>query len=111
MLLLGTSLGLAVFFGGAFVWSWRSRGKLAEQLSAAEEQLAETRREIAASKQSFEQLKSKYAHDLRSPLQAAMGYADLLMAESTGNLNPKQKRFLENLALATRKIVDIIEQD
>jgi signal transduction histidine kinase len=50
-----------------------------------------------------EELAPKLAHDLRGALNAVSGYADLLALESVGPLNPRQKRFVEEIRAGTQK--------
>jgi hypothetical protein len=38
-----------------------------------------------------------------------MGYADLLAAETTGPLNPKQRRFVEMLRDGSLKLLEIMD--
>jgi len=110
MLFSGISLSLSLLLSAALIWACRSRATLLQQLRSEKEQLALAHRELATFGQQVEGFKAKYVHDLRSPLQAVMGYADLLLAETAGSLNPKQRKFLDNLRLATTKILDIIDQ-
>jgi PAS domain S-box-containing protein len=54
-----------------------------------------------------EQLISTVAHDLRNPISALEGYADLLM--KFGELNEQQQRFATRIRQTTRNLYDVIE--
>ena len=109
MLFFEISLALSALLTGSLLWACRSRGYLIQRLRKSEDQLATAQRDIARLTRELDQCKSRYAHDLRSPLQTVMGYADLLSAETTGPLNAKQRRFLDTLREGTHKLLQIIE--
>jgi signal transduction histidine kinase len=104
------SFGASLLLGGVLIWVWRTRASATKELKDREEQLAAVQQDLVRCSRQFDEFKTKLAHDIRGPLQSAMGYADLLEADATGPLNPKQKRFLEIMRATTPKILDIIDQ-
>lgn len=48
------------------------------------------------------------SHELRTPLNAILGFAELLEAESFGELNDKQKRFAHNILSAGKHLLSLI---
>lgn len=58
--------------------------------STREQHLADALRRV-------EELAPKLAHDLRGALNVVSGYADLLALESSGPLNPRQKKFVQEI--------------
>jgi PAS domain S-box-containing protein len=48
------------------------------------------------------------SHELRTPLNAILGFAELLEAESFGELNDKQKRFSHNILTAGKHLLSLI---
>jgi signal transduction histidine kinase len=50
------------------------------------------------------------AHDLRSPLTAITGFAELLLADQAGMLNESQRESLDYILQSGRKMVRIIEE-
>lgn len=54
-----------------------------------------------------EQLISTVAHDLRNPISALEGYADLMM--KFGEMNEQQQRFATRIRQTTRNLYDVIE--
>ncbi len=59
-----------------------------------------------------DQLKSEFlssmSHELRTPLHTIIGFADLLVEEMKGPLNPSQKRFAEHIQRDSRHLLAII---
>jgi CheY-like chemotaxis protein/two-component sensor histidine kinase len=57
-------------------------------------------------------LKSKFlacmSHELRTPLNAIVGFSDLLADGSPGDLNPKQKRFVNHIKQASGHLLQLI---
>jgi light-regulated signal transduction histidine kinase (bacteriophytochrome) len=51
----------------------------------------------------------KLTHDLRRPLQAVDGCADLLLGEIAGQHNQKQKRYVKCVRTSTRKILQVLD--
>jgi signal transduction histidine kinase len=111
MLLFGIPLGLSLLLCGVLIWVHSNRAAAVRHAGAQDRGLAAGGQELVQSHQRFEESRDRFAHDLRGPLQAIMGYADLLAADATGPLNPKQRSFLEKIRAAAIKITDIIDQE
>ena len=109
MLTSSISVGVSLLLCAALICICKSRKSVSGKLSAREEQLALAQQEIRQRVRELDEFRGKYLHDLRSPLQTVTGYADLLIAERTGPLNTKQKRFLENLRDGAQKLLEIID--
>jgi signal transduction histidine kinase len=78
-----------------------------QELEAANSELRSVNRELEA-------FAHTVAHDLRTPLNAMMGFAELLCSETPGPLNAVQKEYLldiqdsgERLAQLTKHLLDI----
>jgi signal transduction histidine kinase len=110
MLLFCISLGVLLLFCATLIWVRWNRAAAVRQLCAQDQGLAGKEQEPVQCSQYLES-RDRLVHDLRGPLQAIMGYADLLAADVTGPLSPKQRSFLENIRAAARKIKDIIDQN
>jgi signal transduction histidine kinase len=58
------------------------------------------------------QLKTEFlaniSHELRSLLHTIIGFAELLTEESVGQLNEKQKRFINHIYTDSRHLLDLI---
>jgi signal transduction histidine kinase len=57
-------------------------------------------------------LKSEFlanmSHELRTPLNAVNGFSELLLEESYGPLNPKQRRYVENILASGKHLLQLI---
>ena len=65
---------------------------------------------MALQKECSVQLPTRVAHDLRGALQFITGYADLLISERAGPLNPVQMQYLALIRTSTGRILEIVDQ-
>lgn len=49
------------------------------------------------------------SHDLGTPLNAMIGFSELLKQEIPGKLNDKQKMYLENILTSSKRMLDIVD--
>ena len=84
-------------------------------LKRAEKALFDTNKELELRNRDVEranQLKSAFlasmSHELRTPLNAIIGFADLMAEAHTGDLNEKQRRFIERIRTASRHLLALI---
>jgi DNA-binding NtrC family response regulator len=73
------------------------------QLEAANAELREVNREL-------DSFAHTVSHDLRNPLLAMIGFADLLSKEDTGALNPEQQRFVDEIRAAGVRLLQLTRQ-
>jgi signal transduction histidine kinase/DNA-binding response OmpR family regulator len=64
--------------------------------------------ELARASQAKSEFLARMSHDLRTPLNAVIGFADLLLTRQAGSLNDKQERYLGHVANAGRHLLDLI---
>jgi signal transduction histidine kinase len=50
------------------------------------------------------------SYQLRTPLTAIIGFSDLLSAPFTGELNPKQREYVDDISSSSRTLLTIIDQ-
>ena len=78
------------------------------QLAAANKELELRNREV----EHATKLKSKFlasmSHELRTPLNAIVGFSDLLAEGVPGELNPKQKRFVNHIKQGSAHLLQLI---
>ena len=72
---------------------------------------AELRAAKASAEQAY-QAKSQFlaymSHELRSPLNAILGFSEILEDQSVGALNPKQARYVSNVLTSGRHLLQLI---
>ncbi len=51
---------------------------------------------------------AKMSHELRTPLNSIIGFSELLESEGAGPLNAKQQRFVSNVLVSGRNLLDLI---
>lgn len=57
-------------------------------------------------------LKSEFlasmSHEFRTPLNAIIGFSEMLLSENFGELNEKQKKFMDNVALSGKHLLRLV---
>lgn len=70
--------------------------------------LKATNLELARASQVKSEFLARMSHDLRTPLNAVIGFADLLLTQQAGPLSDKQQRYLGHVANAGRHLLELI---
>ena len=100
------------FRATAIVRDITERRQLEAQLLAAQEnyirELELRNREAEHANQLKTEFLSNMSHELRSPLHTIIGFAELLIEESVGQLNEKQKRFINHMHTDSLHLLDLI---
>ncbi|MCU1300455.1 MAG: hypothetical protein JWQ87_739 [Candidatus Sulfotelmatobacter sp.] len=82
--------------------------KFVDKLAASNQELELRNREV----EHATRLKSKFlasmSHELRTPLNAIVGFSDLLADETPGELNIKQKRFINHIKQGSAHLLQLI---
>jgi len=53
---------------------------------------------------------ARMGHELRTPINAIKGFSDVLLSESFGALNAKQKEYLSKMTISSDKLLEVINQ-
>jgi PAS domain S-box-containing protein len=96
----------------AIVRDISERRQLEDQLRTAQEkyigELELRNREIERANQLKTEFLANMSHELRSPLHTVIGFAELLVEESVGHLNEKQKRFMTHIHSDSLHLLELI---
>ncbi|MBL7858443.1 MAG: PAS domain S-box protein [Cyclobacteriaceae bacterium] len=79
------------------------------QRNADEEKLLMQKRELEIVNQQLESFSYSVSHDLRSPLRAVGGYAQMLAEDYTGRLDEEANRLLHNIQSNARRMGSLID--
>ena len=93
----------------------RAHGELEHRVEERTTQLAAANKELDLRNREVERatrLKSKFlasmSHELRTPLNAIVGFSDLLAEQTAGELNEKQKRFVNHIKQGSAHLLQLI---
>ncbi len=75
----------------------RDNATLQARIAQRTRELEQANSELRSVNQELEAFAHTVAHDLRTPLHAMIGFAELLSGEKPGPLNPVQKEYLQNI--------------
>src|SRR5690606_38546594 len=78
------------------------------KLEVLRDQLQEKVSELAAATQAREQFMAVMSHEMRTPLNAIIGYADLLEMELGGTLTAGQREQVQRIQVGGRHLLDLI---
>jgi signal transduction histidine kinase/CheY-like chemotaxis protein len=78
------------------------------QLAAANKELELKNREVERATRLKSRFLASMSHELRTPLNAIVGFSDLLAEEVPGQLNPKQKRFVNHIKQGSAHLLQLI---
>jgi signal transduction histidine kinase len=73
-----------------------------------EDELLQAQKAAEAASQAKAKFLSMMSHDLRTPLQAISGFADLLSREKQGSLTERQRKALSRIQSASREMMRLI---
>src|SRR5581483_5870563 len=77
-------------------------------LATANKELELQNREVQRATQLKSQFLASMSHELRTPLNAIVGFSDLLAEKATGELSPKQERFVGHVRNGARHLLQLI---
>lgn len=79
-----------------------------ERLITMRDQLAARLEELSAATQARDRFIAMMSHEMRTPLNAILGYAELLELEIDGQITDGQRRNLERIRVGSRHLLDLI---
>ncbi len=78
------------------------------ELGAANKALEVQNREVERATRLKSKFLASMSHELRTPLNAIVGFSDLLAEQSAGQLNDKQKRFVNHIKQGSSHLLQLI---
>jgi len=75
-----------------------------------ERRVEERTARLAAANEELERFSYSVSHDLRSPLRAMTGFAELLARHAGGTLDPKGRHYLDNIVEGGQRMGALIEE-
>ncbi len=85
------------------------RKQAEETIKLMNEELANNLLQIQSINQELESFSYSVSHDLRAPLRAINGYAQILVEDFSGNLDPEAKRYIETISTNAQKMGNLID--
>ena len=79
-----------------------------ERLEAMRDELEARLTELSAATQARDRFVAMMSHEMRTPLNAILGYAELLELEIEGSINEQQRRNLDRIRVGSRHLLDLI---
>lgn len=85
---------------------FNERARIAEQ-ALTEAKIA--KEQLALANQSKAQFLSNISHEFRTPLNAVIGYAEMLESGLAGDLSRKQQAYAHNIAISGRHLLEMVD--
>jgi PAS domain S-box-containing protein len=82
--------------------------KFTERLAATNQELDLRNREVERATKLKSKFLASMSHELRTPLNAIVGFSELLAEGTPGQLNDKQKRFVEHIKQGSAHLLQLI---
>jgi PAS domain S-box-containing protein len=82
--------------------------KFTESLAASNQELELRNREVERATRLKSKFLASMSHELRTPLNAIVGFSELLADETPGQLNDKQKRFVNHIKQGSTHLLQLI---
>jgi len=92
-----------IFFVVAYVI-----GFVSEKRVKAEDGLATANKRLQVVSQAKSEFLANMSHELRTPLNSIIGFSEILLEKTFGNLNEKQMRYVSNIHTSGKHLLELI---
>ncbi len=82
--------------------------ELEARVEARTAELAVANQQLRDASRHKSEFLASMSHEIRTPLNSIIGFADLLIAQGVGPLNPRQQRFLTNILRSGQHLLQLI---
>ena len=82
---------------------------LLERVAERTADLEAANQELLTANRELEAFSSSVSHDMRQPLNAMIGFCDLLLSEADGALNPAQRQYTTEVSRGGRRLMQLTE--
>jgi len=79
------------------------------ELAELNQRLEQRTREVEEASRQKTEFLTRLSHELRTPMNAVVGFADLLAEKAAGPLVPDQERFVEHIRVGGRHLVTVMD--
>ncbi len=79
-----------------------------QNLQAREHELQMTNQQLETANRLKSQFLATMSHELRTPLNSIIGFSELLEDETYGNLNQKQMKYVGNIVVSSKHLLQLI---
>jgi signal transduction histidine kinase len=86
---------------------WKYLGNLEGQ-TELEEILLKAKKDAEATNRAKNGLMMNISHEIRTPLNSVIGFSDLLLEGAFGSLNTRQSKYVNNILLSGKNLLEII---
>lgn len=80
-----------------------------DQLAQQQRELAEVHCQLEEIRRFETELLARLSHDLRTPVNAILGYARILQRKLQGQIDERQCQNLENIQTSAHRLLDLID--
>ncbi|MBI2251922.1 MAG: response regulator [Armatimonadetes bacterium] len=87
---------------------FKENRKLIDELQQMNKSLEDINKELKKSSQIKSQFLANMSHELRTPLNSILGFTEILVDEFYGNINQKQREFLQYILQSSENLLQLI---